>query len=368
MKLRFSHALLLATALAAPPLRAANDKDAGDLLRRLAAGEPAAGASLESRLAPLFERKDLFGLGEETVAQEVRRALGGGTAPAAAVLWRALTSGATNARLLTVEVPRTAAPTEPGPGVWVSYAIVEEASHASSKAPTAAVAWYHDPGRHLEEQGGEAWHPVAATLLGGSGGAAGGPTIAVLEAAKSAGEARGVLLFEPAPGGGWTAARRIAAPAGLQDARLIGVGEGGVVLTARREPPKGMISGAPPDLFHALVLFERRSGKILAEPVVSALPDPVSAAEALLAALRRDDREGALRLCRSKDVLESLLYFSPSWKGGGRVVSATDRKLEMVYEEQGRPSLRLELAFVTPGGGGLLLDSATGRLEQGARP
>ena len=93
------------------------------------------------------------------------------------------------------------------------------------------------------------------------------------------------------------------------------------------------------------------------------MPEVVTATETLIAAVRRGDKELARRLCVSSDVLEAMLYFSPGWKGGGRVVHATPTALEIVYEEFERPTLRIEFVYQNRAGS-LLLSSITGKADE----
>jgi hypothetical protein len=98
--------------------------------------------------------------------------------------------------------------------------------------------------------------------------------------------------------------------------------------------------------------------------VAAAIPEVVSAAEGILASLRRGDKEGAARQCVSSDVVDQLLYFTPGWKGTGKVIRAGARELEFVYTEADRPTLRITMNFQNRAGV-LLLASATGRAEPG---
>ena len=82
-----------------------------------------------------------------------------------------------------------------------------------------------------------------------------------------------------------------------------------------------------------------------------------------MAAVRRGDKNEARRLCVSPDVVDAMLYFSPGWKGGGRIVQATATTLEIVYEEIERPTLRILFTYQNRAGA-LLLASATGRAEK----
>lgn len=323
--------------------------DGPGIARRALAGDAAAGADLETAVEPLFDRKDLLTLDEPSGSREAARLIG---LPDSTVHWYVL-PGSVGLRVLTVDLGAAASTPSAGGSGYVAYGIVEAGSGSAAK-----VSWYHDAGRKLAEQGGRAWHPVAVRSL-----AAGGSEERALavEAATEAGssDARGVLLLEQ-KGGEWTATRRLA-PAG--DARLIGVGTRGAVFVAAREPPKGVLSGAPSSLFRSLVFYERTAAGFAPEPAAAPLTDVVTATEAVLAALRRGDKDEARRLCASQDVIDQMLYFSPGWKGGGRVVQATPTTLEVAYEEIERPALRLTFTYQNRGGA-LLLVSVTGRAEK----
>jgi len=330
---------------------ASKSADGPGIAKRALAGDAGAGAELEAAVEPLFDRKDLLALDESAGGREAARLLG---LPEPSVRWNVLPGGG-GLRVLIVDLGRAATGTGGGgSGIgYVAYGIVEAGSGSAAK-----VSWYHDAGRKLAEQGGRAWHPVAVRAVGAGGSE--GRALAVEEATDPAApDARGVLVLEQ-KGGEWAATRRLA-PAG--DARLIGVGPQGAVFIAGREAPKGVLSGAPPSLFRSLVFFERTADGFAPEPAAAPLADVVTATETLLAALRRGDKDEARRLCASPDVLEQMLYFSPGWKGGGRVVQATPTTLECVYEEIERPALRLVLTYQNRGGV-LILASATGRAEK----
>ena len=133
-----------------------------------------------------------------------------------------------------------------------------------------------------------------------------------------------------------------------------------------RPPPKGVLTGAPANLFRSLILYERTGEGFSADPVTAPVQDVVTITEAILAALRRHDKSEASRMALSPDVIDQMLYFTPDWSGGGRIVKAGPRSLEFVYEERERPTLRIELAFKNDDGV-LKLASATGHAE-GAKP
>ena len=320
--------------------------DGPAIARRALAGDAAAGQDLETAVEPLFDRKDLLALDETAGAREAARLLG---LPEASVRW--YLPGGGGLRVLTVDLG-AASGSATGGGGYVAYGIVEAGSGSAAR-----VSWYHDAGRKVADQGGRAWHPIGIRLLAsGSDGRA----LAVEEAVElGASDARGVLVLEQ-KGGEWTATRRLAPGA---DARLVGVGPGGAVFIAGRDAPKGVLSGAPPSLFRALVLYDRTPSGFAAEPTSAAVPDVVTATETLLSVLRRGDKDEARRLCASPDVLDAMLYFSPSWKGGGRVVQATPTTLEIVYEEIERPTLRITFTYQSRGGS-LQLASVTGRAEK----
>lgn len=357
---------LLAAGMAVSGKLAGSPPTGQDLVRSAAAGDPSAFAAIEARLAPLFDKKDLAGLSEAVASREAIQLLGVEAAPPA-VLWSQFHDPGHGTSLLAIDFSGSSWKPLLNAGSYVLYAIVEELPGSSSKRPASAVAWYHDCGRKLTEQGGEPWHPRSALALGGGAGQE-RRSIVVSESQRPGAPPSGLLVFDSEQGGGWSASRRISpASAGLAGAHLVAVGEGGGVFFVPREPPKGVLTGAPADLFRSAVLFERRAGAFADEPVIAPLPDPVTAAEALLASVRRGDKQAAAGLCRSPDVLESMLYFSPGWTGGGRIVGVSGLKVEFQYAEQGRPPLRIEFAF-TNDAGRLLLSAVTGRQEEGAKP
>ena len=292
-------------------------------------------------------------LDEVSGAREAARVLGpGATLPA--IRWLPLSSGSEAMRLLTIDFGMMAEPSgAAGPG-YVAYAILERSGDGGQ---VPKVSWYHDLGRKLDEQKGAPWSPLGAQLLGSEEeSGAGGRSLVVEAAPRGSSSATGLLVLE-AKGGAWSAARRIAPGGG---ARLLGLGPEGVVFIADREPAKGVLAGAPAGTFRALVFHGRQNGVFAKEPVVASIPDVVTATETLIATLRRGDKEGAKRLCASPDVVEAMLYFSPGWKGGGRIVRVGPTTLEILYEETDRPSLRLELTYENRAGV-LVLSSATGR-------
>jgi len=320
-----------------------------DLLRRASMGDEGALREIETRLDPLFARKDLWTLGAAEVRRESARLLG--VAPGEDLIGWASPAGATDAiRTLTLDFGEMLG-ASPGPA-FVSYGVVDR-----SAASEVRVSWYHDLGKRLSEQGNRGWHPVDVTFISARSGA-GGRSLLFSEAARPAGPAVGILVLQEREGT-WSAGARLAPAA---DARLVAIGPGGAVFEAPRDPPAGVLSGAPAGMFRSLVVYELTGGLLQTEPLTAPVPDPVSAAEALLESLREGDLEGVRRRCASPDVLGALQYFSPGWKGGGRVVSASRTDLEFVYEERGRPTLRLHFRFVR-GAGSLLLESATGRSE-----
>lgn len=323
--------------------------DGPGIARRALSGDAAAGSDLEKAIEPLFDRKDLLALDDASGAREASRLLG---LPETAVRWYVLPGAGGGLRVLTVDLGAAAAgPSGDSRSGYVAYGIVEAGSGSAAR-----VSWYHDAGRKLAEQGGRAWHPVGIHALtsGGEG------KVLAVEAAAEAGasEARGVLVLEQ-KGGEWTATRRLSAGG---EARLIAVGAGGAVFLGAGAAPKGVLSGAPASTFRALVFYDRTAGGFAADPIAAAIPDVVTATETLLAVVRRGDKDGARRLCTSADVLDAMLYFSPGWKGGGRVVQATPTTLEIVYEEIERPTLRVTFTYQNRGGV-LLLASVTGRAE-----
>lgn len=334
--------------MAVSALGAAKTADGPGIAKRALAGDAVAGADLEAAVEPLFDRKDLLALDEAAGSHEAARILG---LLEASVRWYVLPGGG-GLRVLTVDLGAAAGSQGGGSG-YVAYGIVEAGQGSAAK-----VSWYHDAGRKLAEQGGRAWHPIGMHALGS--GVSEGRALAVEEATEAgSADARGVLVLEQ-KGGEWAATRRLA-PAG--EARLIGVGPQGAAFVAPRPAPKGVFSGASPSLFRAIMFFERTSSGFAPEPAAAALPDVVTATETVVATLRRGDKDEARRLCVSPDVVDQMLYFSPGWKGGGRVVQATPTTLEVAYEEIERPALRLVFTYQNRGGA-LVLASVTGRAEK----
>lgn len=334
-----------AAATAAPPAGHA----AEEVVRRAESGDAAATSDLESLLEPFFARKDLWTLSEEGAAREAGKLLGSGGGNGT-IHWWALDAGEAPLRLLTLDFKGQ------GSKGYTAYAVIER-----GRTGDPSVSWYHDLGRKIAEQGGVWWHPLSARLLPGTPG--GGPSTLLVEASSgSTGPVAGLLVFERR-GDDWQASRRIAPPPG---ARFLGAGPLGAVFVTDRPPPKGVLSGAPAGLFQSLILYERSADGFAADSVTAPLQDVVTITEAILAALRRHDKSEASRMAVSPDVIEQMLYFTPDWSGGGRIVKAGPRSLEIVYEERERPSLRIELAFKNEDGV-LKLASATGHAE-GAKP
>lgn len=326
---------------------------AGEIARKAAAGDAAAAAGLEPLLDPLFARKDLWTLDPDGAAREAARLLGA-EASGAAIRWFRLDQDSTPMRLLTVDFVGSA-DAAPATSSYTAYAVVER-----TRSGDPGVSWYHDVGRRVGEQGGLPWHPVGARSLPA---AAGGPATILVEASTvGTGPAAGLIVLDRR-GGDWQAARRISPPAG---ASLVGAGPLGAVFVADRVRPAGVLTGAPAGSSRSLILYDRGVDGFAAEPMMAPVEDVISAAEALIAALKRGDKEAAARMCVSPDVVEQMLYFTPDWTGGGRIVKAGRSSLEIVYEERERPSLRLELSFRYEGGA-LKLASAAGRAE-GAKP
>lgn len=352
---------VFAAAVAGPP-RPTATLAVEEIVQRAIAGDEAAPAEIESRLEPLFQRKDLFSMHEARVAEEVARLLGpSGVRP----LYRRLPRPLLHSGLLAIDFDGIVGDGAPGSRGYVAYAFVEAPATGDARSQKASVTWYHDLGRRLDEQGGVSWHPSSVVVVDDPGRAS-PPALVVLESARPGSETVGLLVFSPA-GEGWKLSQRITPGSEIRSPRYIGVGSGGAVFTARRGPPKGVLTGAPADLFLASVIYERVGEGFASQPIVAPIPDVVSAAEDLIAAVRSGSKERAVRLCRSPDVLESMLYFSPEWKGGGRVIRASGSTLEFVYEERGRPTLRIEFGFQNASGT-LLLASATGRLEEERKP
>ena len=331
------------------------------VVRAAGGGDASAQQGIESRLDGLFARKDLIALDPARARSEVAHLLAV-EGPAPEIGWWPLEDPQGSMRLLTVDFSAAAAGSAESSRGYVAYAVAALSSPPGEAGAPASVHWYHDTGRKMEEQGGSAWHPVGATLLGAPSGAGAGPSIAIMEAVHPGAAPCGLLLLER-QNRQWVAARRIAAVAGRSDARLIGVGPEGAVFLAGGEPSRGVLSGAPREIFRALFYFERRAGSFADQPATAVLPDVVTAAEALIAAVKRGDKPGAAKLCKSPDVLEAMLYFSPEWKGGGRILAADAGRVEFVYEERGRPTLRIEFRFESSAGS-LLLSSVTGRDEK----
>jgi hypothetical protein len=323
-----------------------------ELARKAARGEAGAAPAIEALLESYFMRKDLWTLDGPSGSREVARGLGPG-GDRARIGWIDPTGGRGGLRLLTLDLGEFLEGDAAAAG-YVAYAIVQKAPGGEP-----ALSWYHDSGRKLAEQEGASWHPRSAILLGGAGPDAGVKTLVVEESTGSGAGVEGLLVFDEREGV-WRASGRIAPPAG---ARLAALGESGALFLAGREPSKGVLTGAPPGLFRALLWYERAEGAFASQPVAAPLPEAVTAAELLIKAVRTGDRDEARRRCVSPDVLEAMLYFSPEWKGGGRVVKADALSVEFVYEERDRPTLRILLKFENRSGA-LLLASATGRAEK----
>src|SRR5881628_1112762 len=149
-------------ALAAAPARSGGD--AMELARRAMSGDGAAPSAIESLFEPLLARKDLWSLDEATGGREAGR-LAGRDAPGPAVRWLVIPTEGAAMRLLTVDFGLIAEPSGSGKPGYVAYGIIERGEGGTPK-----VSWYHDLGRKLPEQGGAAWHPLAARRLGGASG------------------------------------------------------------------------------------------------------------------------------------------------------------------------------------------------------
>ena len=323
-----------------------------EIARKAARGEAGAAAAIEALLEPYFMRKDLWTIDGPSGAREAVRLLGAG-GDRARITWIDPSGGRESLRLLSLDLGAFLEADAAAAG-YVAYAIVQKAPGGGP-----ALSWYHDGGRKLAEQEGASWHPRSAILLGGGGPDAGVRTLVVEESTGSGARVEGLLVFDERAGT-WLASRRIAPPAG---ARLAALGESGAFFLTGREPSKGVLTGAPPELFRALLWYERAAGEFATHPVAAPLPEAVTAAELLIKAVRTGDRDEARKRCVSPDVLEAMLYFSPEWKGGGRVVKADALSVEFVYEERDRPTLRILFTFENRSGA-LLLVSATGRAEK----
>jgi hypothetical protein len=350
--------------LAAWAMASASEKPPSleEWVRAASKGDAVGIERIESRLEPLFARKDYSALGDAEVQAEVGRLLGAPDAGRAVMRFH-IPGRPRGWSLLTIDLGEATKGIGAAGRGYVAYAILEEGAKAAAKGDQPAVSWYHDTGSKIEAQGGVAWHPVSAFAVEGGEGT---PILAALESAQAGGAVAGALLFARA-GEGWRVVQRLAPGSGLQDARFVAAGAGGVVFSARREPAKGVLSGAPPETFRALLFYERAGQGYTDDPSIAPIPDPVSAAENLIGAVRSSDKERAAKLCRSPDVLESMLYFSPEWKVGGRVIKVSGSSVEFTYEERGRPTLRVTFEFKNVAGT-LLLASATGRLEEAEKP
>src|SRR5262245_35254284 len=164
---------------------------APDLARAAAAGDTEAPARVEEALSPLFERKDLFDMTPPAGARAVSALLTG--TPSDAILWNPVAPGG-GSPLLVLAIDLGSLVQGGSGGGYVAYAIAEQGGR---------VSWYHDAGRRIVEQGGRAWHPLAARLV--SGEALASPLLIVEEAPPSSRETAGLLLLgRPKSAEGWT--------------------------------------------------------------------------------------------------------------------------------------------------------------------
>lgn len=344
---------LLAVSCFVLPLSAFGAEDSvAAAATRVAAGDASATGTVEDALAPLLARKDLWTLDAPAAVAEIARRIGPAVAPQS-ITWHAAVGGEGPMRLVTIDFASAVA-SGAGPKGYVAYAVIERSGKGEP-----SITWYHDTGKKVAEQAGAVWHPVALTVLD-PGGTSRSAALAIHEAGAPAGPPLGVLILSK-QGGAWSAARRLAPGAG---AELIAVGPAGAVFTMPRTQAAGVLTGAPASLFRSLAWYPRTDGAFANDPVLAAIPDPVTAAEGLIAALRASDLARAKSLCAAPEAIEAMQYFSPTWTGGGRIVRADARTVEFVYEERERPTLRIELAFENRSGV-LLLANATGRAEPG---